>query len=350
MTSCMPLVIHPADLEADRERLIELFSHCLNPDYNGTRFDWLYKRNPHGQAVAWVAEDPEQQRLVGAAAAFPRRLYMNEMEKFAWLLGDFCLSESYRSVGPALQLQRQCLAAVDAGNAFLCYDFPSARMMAIYHRLGLRPTGQMLRLAKPLRVDRKVRALLKTRAFSGGLSAVGNSILRLQDWRPRTYGAATITVHHGECGQEFSLLAHKVGGRYGACIQRSAEYLNWRYITNPLYRCEFLTAHREHALLGYAVFSHQGEDATLLDLFGVPDFTIPQDLVHAVAEVLRSRGVVTLSASMLDSHPWLSVLRQCGFTAREASPVMIYASRHSAFRHGGVDGQHWSFMHGDRDG
>jgi hypothetical protein len=346
----MGLVIRSASLTSDREQLIVMLSRCLNPAYNAARFDWLYRDNPHGQAVVWVAQEPGSREIVGTAAAFPRRLYVGEEERLGWVLGDFCLAERYRSVGPALQLQRTCLSAVDAGAAALCYDLPSVAMMAIYRRLGMSPAGQMLRLAKPLRVDRKVKAVVSSPTLLRGLSVVGNTALKLRDWRPQAGRSVTIALHDDVCGEEFSALARHVGGRYGVCVQRSAAYLNWRYGANPLSRCELLTARRGDALLGYVVFSHHEDDATLLDLFGSQDNSAIQDLLTNVVALLRIRGVVTITAPIADSHRWAALLQRHGFVVRETSPLIVYIPLRSEPRRGALARQNWSFMHGDRDG
>jgi hypothetical protein len=183
-----------------------------------------------------------------------------------------------------------------------------------------------------------------------GLSLVGNTALKFRDWRLQAKPSATIALHDGVCGEEFSTLARHVGGRYGVCVQRSAAYLNWRYGANPLSRCEFLTARRDGALLGYVVFSHHEENATLLDVFGSQDISAIQDLLANVVALLRTRGVVTINAPIVDSHRWTALLQRRGFAVRETSPFMVYAPHHSEPRRGVLAGQNWSFMHGDRDG
>jgi hypothetical protein len=75
--------------------------------------------------------------------------------------GDFCIHEDYRILGPALQLQRACLADIDPETIAFSYDFPSARMLAVYKRLHIDPLGNICRFAKPRRIDRKIEELVK---------------------------------------------------------------------------------------------------------------------------------------------------------------------------------------------
>ena len=345
----MQVKVRSANLEADRVLLIDTHLRYLTPHSNAARFDWLYRHNPHGQGQVWIAYDPTNGAIIGTASAFPRCLSIAGHKEKGWVLGDFCVNESYRSLGPALQLQRACLAAVDTGQMTFCYDFPSTGMMAIYRRLRIEPSGHMLRMAKPLRVDRKLGTLVHYPPVARGLRAMGNTMLALRDITVKDDRAVTISLHDGRCGEEFSTLAHHVSHRYEACIQRSAAYLNWRYLAHPLHQHEVLTARRGGALLAYAVFMQTGEDAALVDLLGVENPTILSSLVKRVIALLRKRGVITVSALMIASHPWRGMLHRLGFKAREASPVMVYASPHSQTKYSLGEGHNWFLMQGDRD-
>ena len=345
----MKVAIRLADLKSDKRLLIETLLRFLTPLSDDRRFSWLYENNPHGRARAWVAYSADDDTVVGMSAAFPRRMYLNGHEEVSWVLGDFCINDAYRSLGPALMLQRACLAAVDSREAAFCYDFPSASMMAVYKRLHIYPCGQMVRLAKPLRVDRKVKGLIKSPIVNSALSNAGNLVLRLSERKRRGDSTLTLSPHKGYCGNEFSDLARKIGNRYGACIQRSAEYLNWRYLENPLHRYEFFTARRKGMLLGYAVLLHEGEDAMLVDLFGVEAEVVLSALIGHVVALLMTRGVQTLSAVLAEAHPWRALLERQGFKAREESPMIMYAPSDTESGAGTMKNQNWLFMHGDRD-
>src|SRR5262249_14595697 len=103
----MPVRIRQAALNSDEAELTDLLRRHLAPTADERRFGWLYRDSPHGEARSWLACDA-QGNAVGAATAFPRRVHVDGREKRNWVLGDFCLDEEFRSLGPALQLQRAC--------------------------------------------------------------------------------------------------------------------------------------------------------------------------------------------------------------------------------------------------
>src|SRR5688572_13402933 len=124
----MKLTIREAHLDNDRDELIQFLRENLTKDSDETRFDWLYKQNPYGHGRAWIAVDSDSGHWVGVAAAFPRQFWSEGAQRKFWVLGDFCISNQSRSLGPAMQLQRACLSSLNDDS---WYDFPSRSMMAI---------------------------------------------------------------------------------------------------------------------------------------------------------------------------------------------------------------------------
>jgi GNAT superfamily N-acetyltransferase len=316
--------IRPANLETDRQLLVDLLCRNLSPQAGGHRFNWLYRENPYGSARAWIASDQGTGKSIGAAAAFPRKLFVGGIKRPGYVLGDFCIDHQYRSLGVALQLQRACLEQVSTESLALTYDFPSDRMMAIYRRMQIGPMGQLVRWSKPLRADRKIGRLVKSAALTKILAAPVNQLLEWRDARSEWNGKYTIVQHQGDCTEEFTRLANGVSSRYGICVARTAEYLNWRYLSHPSVRHELLTARRDGELKGYIVFTHTENDARIVDLFGLDDTDMWTSLVTRAAGLLRPRRISTLSFPVLAMKPWAGLLKQWGFHPRESSQVVVH--------------------------
>ena len=291
----------------------------------------------------------DQGKPIGMAAAFPRRTLIQGRQVLGWVLGDFCISDEHRSLGPALQLQRACLEAVDSGTSAFCYDFPSNGMMAVYRRLRMPATGSMVRLAKPLRVDRKVRELVKVPLISQCISAAGNFLLNLMDDMPSPSRDLECSLQQHPCGEEFTTLAQRVAGQWGNHVERSAAYLNWRFFSNPLSRHEMLVVRSQGHLIGYAVFTQIGEDGTLIDVFGETDPKVIGGLLQALLRLLRERRVVTVSAPLYSSHPGVDLFVEHGFKKREHIPVVVHWAPHIGKQVNGTKESAWWLTSGDRD-
>lgn len=344
----MTIAIRPGTLEIDRLPAVGLLARHLNPAYDMARFDWLHTRNPAGPGRFWIAFDSATGETVGTAAAFPRLFAVGGREERGWVLGDFCVSDRYRSLGPALKLQRSCLELAADSDTPFCYDFPSRSMMTVYHRLRIAPRGEMRRLVKLLSVRRKLTAITGWPRLAGAFARVLDVVLALRP-RVRAVPGLTLDLHVGPCGEEFSDLAEMESASYGICLKRSAAYLNWRYRENPTGHYEILTARREGRLVGYAVFTLDGGSAMLADLFGVQDEAMLAALVRAVSATARQRGCASLGVALFDSHPWVAMFRELGFARREASPFVLSASPDSTVNRAMHTEGGLFLMSGDRD-
>ena len=339
----MKIAIRPADLKQDKDLLIATLGRYLTSSSNEERFRWLYERNPHGPTRAWLAQDSASGATVGASAAFPRKIVVNGSETTGWVLGDFCIADDYRSLGPALQLQRATLAAVDQlREATCCYDFPSRQLTATYRRMGINPVGQLIRFARPLRFDRKLQHIIKSRVLAQPASWIANSATRLRDIRFRLGPGLDFEIHKGGCGPEFTQLADAAADKNGIQVKRSAENLNWRYLQHPFVHYQILTAREAGKLQGYLVFS-SSEHAQVAEWCSASD-DIAAALINESVRRLRKTNATVVSTWLLDKDPRSKLVKEIGFWPRESTPVMVYWPTSES----GSNNQ-WRFMYGDRD-
>jgi GNAT superfamily N-acetyltransferase len=188
----MNFSVRPADLDADRDVLIDLMFRYLTPMSDRPRYDWLYRQNPDGPAQVWVLTDVDRCTIIGSAGIVPRRMYVRGQEKLGAVLVDFWIHPEYRSLGPALQLQRACLAGIDAGRYALYYDFPERSMVAVYRRLGVESSQSMVRMTKLLNLEKKLGKIGRVPLFGRSLVAGANSIIRLLDIGKRNFSECEI--------------------------------------------------------------------------------------------------------------------------------------------------------------
>lgn len=320
----MSISVHPVRSESQSQELIDTLQINLPHLQHACLFPWLYLRNPEGRALVWVATDSETDRIIGIAAAFPRRTCLRGEEARSYVLGDFCIDAGHRSLGLAVSLQRACLEGLSGGDSGFAFDFPSRPMLAVYKRMQIDANAAMIRYAKPLRADRKIAERVPVRTVARGLSVVANAGLRLRDNGIKRTGAFTCTIDPGPWGEEFTQAAREWSLHTGVCVLRTAEYLNWRYREHPTQSYEMLAARQGDKLRGYLILHMNGEDCTIDDLLAEDDAARCVLLSEATA-VGRERQVHTLSAPWLSTHPGRQVLEKCGFRPRESSPVVLMA-------------------------
>lgn len=341
----MPLYVRVADLSVDERTLTDFLArnYVRTPDQHS--FRWLYQGNPAGQARVWFCSHSETGALVGVAGAFPRRMCVGRSEELGWVLGDFVIDAQYRSLGPAIQLQRACLEDLNSGAPATYYDFPSTSMMAVYQRLGVRSSISMVRLIKHLRIDDKVSSRIGNSSFAHGLSSVANAGLAWRNAKVRHNSSFCSAIKQNDCGTEFTELAWKLIGTTDVCALRSAEYLNWRYRHHPYRVYEMVTSHRAGSLMGYAVVTQADHILDIVDLFGVPE-AISQ-LLREVIFIAMERRLQGVAAAILANQSWLKPFADLGFHQREKFPVVASSRGESA--ENGQGGSVWFLMNGDRE-
>ena len=91
------------------------------------RIEWLYTKNPFGDAIVWVLRDPSC-RFAGFTAALPRTFSVNGRSRRGWIGADFSIAPAHRTLGPAIQLRRAAREAIDGDQADLLVSFPNRRM------------------------------------------------------------------------------------------------------------------------------------------------------------------------------------------------------------------------------
>jgi hypothetical protein len=336
------VVVREADVRVEQKDLIDLLSRHFD-DWaarGSAKFEWLYLSNPFGRARAWVLESGPD-RFLGVSTAFPRTLRAGGRTFDAWVLGDFCVDAKHRSLGPALQLQRAVSTMVDRGEVGAWYDFPSRTMQAIYRRMGVPSAGQMVRFVHPLRVDGMIRGKVENPLLAEGLKAFGNAVLGARDALRGRDASVEIQIFEDDFSKE-SVLGQGLEG--GVSLDRTPEYLQWRYRREPQGANEILAAWRKGVCGGLLVFRAGSENHAILDAFGIRQELFLRELVLEVLARARESSATSVTASISSDHPWTATFSALGFHRREAAPYFVYS------RSGAVpEGAPWFLMGGDRD-
>ena len=344
----MSVSIRPAEMDREAVTLLSLLQRELSPLVDDSRLNWLYRSCPHGEAKVWVAAEENSGRLLGTAAVFPRRMTFGSGTENGFVFGDFCISTEHRSLGLAVRLQRRCLEEVERTGFVAGYDLPSNTMLAVYRRLGRQPSSKLVRLVKMLRTENWIATKMKSRTFAKVLSPAANTFLRMQRGSFQMKSDVRVEVQNQRFDEEYTELAHHIGAELGACVERTAEYLNWRYLDHPQHKYEVLTARQAGHLEGYLVLRREGGTVTIVDWFGKGPAELRKDLIRGLVAFLRPQGCERVQASILASHPYHDDLCALGFRPRESSPVMFFRTSEGLPSESTAHGS-WLLMDGDRE-
>jgi hypothetical protein len=325
----MTISVRPVHQELENQQFLTILQKNLPTLPHERRYKWLYLDNPDGRAWSWFALQGTPNHVIGVTSVFPRSMWVGGELQMCGQVGDFAVSASYRSLGPALLLQRATFDPVNQGELAFCYDCPPHQAgMSTFRRLGLRPNCKVYRYALPMRVDSRLRKRLG--AASVVPIAAGNLLLRLRRLSAMKSSARglEVSVHTTAFGEEFSKLDAAVKDTKVIRGRRSAAHLNWRYREDPLQQYEVLTARRKGELIAFAVLRATSEVVTIVDLFGMQLHEAAFALLAAIVQRFE-RSHQTVEAFLSEGSELVAYLRMRFRQRSEAAQVVAYAKPQS---------------------
>jgi hypothetical protein len=240
---------------------------------------------------------------------------------------------------------------VNSGIVPFLYAHPNDRMLVVHQRVGHPVIGQMVRYAKVIRLNKKMRELLKHKIIADIIGEMCNPLLGLISkdlWYRKGYD-----IDFGvniEYTKKFNSLFDQASGRYAVCVVRNASYLNWRYSHSPLYEMTTLSLMKNERLCGYLIYYKQEIDVIQIkDVFYEDDDTA-RHLMGVLISMLRRQGVCTISVGLLSSNPFIEILKFFGFSQRtDTSSMIVYPNPSFEYAEIIKNARNWFMMVGDRD-
>ena len=322
----MAYSVHPVDVATGRQRIADAWGDSDRESFD-SKFQWIYRDNPAGQASVWILHDEGSGRDVGLATLFPRLFRIRGRSVLAGIAGDLQVHEGHRQAGPALQLQRAVVqGAWERGIEFM-YGFPNTLAEPVIKRIGFRRLGSRTRYVKILRTAPYFSR--HGAAFWGRpLGFIVDQLLRGRDlWAA---GASRRTLASGPLAgfdDRFDALWAEVSGAYTVLGERNAPYLRWRYSAetgNP--QGVFgLWDRGSSALRGYVAYRAYGKSFEIRDALAPPDPEIWSALLAAFSVWARGGGAHSLVWTGLQNETLEQLcLRRAGFL-RRPDPLHVYA-------------------------
>lgn len=334
--------------QPDHVELLRGLWDAVYPGMFDPRFAWRYRHNPAGPARVWVAVASTGQ-VAGAGAVFPRILNVQGRCSLVGLPGDFLIAPNHRTLGPALMLQRRICAEAVSGWVEFLYGFPNLASEPVFRRLGYAVLAQRTRWVIPVRSKPLLRRLpggrrwapVAAAAIDLGLSLIGRIRARLT--RVRVETSKTIDG-------EFDALWQRLRNRYPFSVERTGEYLRWRYVDSPLGPYMILKAVRPSGeLVGYAVSRQTGETTDVCELIG-ENVDALQAMTAALWGIARRAGSERLELIAGKASADSTLRSRVGFTERpDPHHVIAYVPRSHLARAAVLEATNWLLVQSDGD-
>jgi hypothetical protein len=319
----MSLAIRRASLAQDKQQMVELLDRNITGGIQRGQFEWRHEANPAGAGWSWIIYEKNNGAPVAMASVFPRNMYLCGKPIVCGQVGDFVVDAPYRSLGPAVMLQRATFEPVNSGVFPFCYDCPPHDQgMSTFVRLGMRPNCEIGRHVLPLRTDEFVEKKLGNGVWTKPLVAASNLALKLRVAN-RTTPGLEIAEFDGVFDEEFSHLDKAVPSPRAIRASRSAADLNWRYRKNPVFDLRVLVARRKGELVGFLSYLLFARRASIVDVFGRDLAQVGITLLEAAIAECRRRNLTSLEGYCSPESELSRLFKEIGFRLRHRAVLIV---------------------------
>jgi len=320
------IAIRLASLAEEQERLIEILDRNL-PGRANREIQKRRHVNPLGPGWSWVIYSRSRDTIGGMASVLPRSFWVNSKKVLCGQVIEFAIEPPYRSLGPAVLLQKATFEPVNSGKVQFGYDCPPHdRGMSTFVRLGMRSVSDVWRYALLLRSDEYVEKRVGKSILTRPMVVTANVALR--HWRSgRSVPGIEISPHDKKFDDEFSALDRMTLTPDFVRAGQAADELNWRYLKDPwaknrlagaLGQYRVFVARRYGELLAFVIFMIQENGvAWIPNLFGLDLLDSGTALLEAVVDVCRREKVVRIDTLCSVQSNLSQALENVGFRRRE---------------------------------
>lgn len=314
-------------------------------------FDWLYRGNPHGDAVTWLAVIDEEDRIVGCTSTFPRRMTLNGEPVLGSFGGDAFVDPDFRRRGIAQSLHEYCATDMRQLGIECLYGFPVPANFRAFIRAGALDPCDFHRFWLPLNAERIAKSL-----HLGPFTPIGENILNpaVNLYLTMKLFRKASSIPRLQVVDAFDSkvdeLFDSVADRYGICCVRDAAYLNWRFGNHPHTQFTFVKWQINGRLLAYAVLDLRAQRCKILDLLVRDDENIGPDFLASLAQFTRDNGKWSIVLNLNARGPGAKIFRQSGFIQIGGGRRLMVHTTHDPLKDEIFgDPNKWFLMPGDDD-
>jgi hypothetical protein len=355
-------VIRPAG-ESDGPGIVALrrkIEELPVPEKNDLAFwRWENIENPYGRAIAMIASLGEE--VVSCFALYPRQVRITGRPYSCCLSAESMTDRRFRSKGLFPRLWYEIEPAAKALKIDLLYGFPNRNSRPVFQQ-GFKwlDVASPTLWVYPLR-PQKIFSLRRSRILSSLALplAAGGLFYRI----PFGFKYSNRVFETTCFDQRFAPLVEEIHNRSPIVLERSLDYLNWRYIrtVGRNYTLLYSAAENNAGIAGYLVYrlaSHEGQELGVIMDFQFSGNAPRQSAAELLSTALRrmdNEGACAALCLSMPGDPKARFLGRQGFIPlpRKINPhpfdLMIKFCSKDLSEQFLVNPAHWRLDFGDID-
>jgi hypothetical protein len=250
--------------ESDLPEIANLINQVFGRNRNSEYFEWLYRRNPVGQALAAVVLCDGS--VVGLMSAIPVKYSVSGTDVLFAQNVDLAIIERYRRLDVYMKLIVTQHDTLSQGNVKFSFGFTNKYSSAVASQThGSKKIGTLPRFVKVLNARPFLAKTFSNKTLSKIVSPIANALLCT--WYPRNVkipiGLELKRIRQFD--ERFDIFWDQIKADYPIMAVRDKRYLNWRYKNGPHMNSEVACLQRvgSNEIVGFTVLGEIYRDECL---------------------------------------------------------------------------------------
>ena len=292
------------------------------------KYNWFYKNNPYRKGKLWLLKLEGAEKTIGVGGVGYRRFNVNGKSLIGAMGVDFAVEKEYRTLGPALKLQKTIMES-SKKNADFIYGFPAEQAEAVLKYFKFHKLGEFTRLVKVLKSGDYLERVINPRSLARTLSIPADLFLRLRSIK--SLRASGNTFHSDRLEDSYPIydrLWETVASEGLLMGERTSKFLDWRYLKCPTIKYRiFGVKDDNNALKGLIVYYLKGKRVHVVDLIcpGYEKENSMSSLIMNFEKYCFSIDANSVCISMVGEGRVAQKLISTGYRKREQSgSVWVY--------------------------
>ncbi len=303
--------------DGDVPKIVSLLERYVTTRKASQRYEWIYKRNPQGEANTWLACETSQGDIVGFTSIFAREFFLGGNIVTGGIGFDAFVRPDFRRRGIALALHRASRADMIKGEVpfqFMCGPPVPANLSALI-KAGSQIIGNIRYLSLPLNTDGLLSMLHQhDKGISKVISKISLIDKSLNYLRKTITGRDQVNVHIVKgIDRRFDILWDELKTEFNVIGRRDAEYLNWRFLENPVCWQQILEFEQHGHLLGWAVLEFSSRGCMLVDYLLPLDKKTGGQTIKALINYVADKGYSRITMRFNLKSPYRKLFLHHGF-------------------------------------
>ena len=217
----------------DGDNISILFHDVINKKRDLGYWDWKYYRNPAGAHATVVAL--KGSNIVALIGAIPVKLKVNSTILITSQTTDVVISPAYRDLATFMKLaqifQKECLKSELRVN----YGFSNrASHLLSLNFLNFKEIGPIFNMTKVINPASYLRQKLKTTIVADAIGHTTKYFIKMRNAKRGTVSDCFKVREIRRFDDRFDRFWEREAENHEIAVIRDRQYLNWRYVENPM--------------------------------------------------------------------------------------------------------------------